>query len=157
MVDISALGIVHIAKQGNMAPLLERLRNCDLSREEKQFIEERLTNPKRAKIKPGVRADKEVDARNQEILIADAWLNYRFMMPAQSNRWLEISNATRRSESAVGLSEGAVRKILTETRPSILTIVCIQRIKEDALEFGQADEDAYDKPLILRVAPIPDL
>ncbi len=155
MVDVAALGIVHTAKQGNMAPLLERLRNCDLSREEKQFIEERLTNPKRAKIKPGVRADKEVGARNQEILIADAWLNYRFMMHAQSNRWLAISAATK--ITADGLSEGAVRKILTETRPSLLTIVFIQRIKEDALVFGKADEGAYDKPLILRVAPIPDL
>ena len=150
MVDIVAYGIVHSATQGDMAPLLERLRNCDLSREEKQFIEERLTNPERAKIKPGVKADREVHTRNQDILIADAWLNYRFQMRAKSNRHHEISKA-------IGLSEGAVRKILTDTRRSLITTVLIQGIKDAGFLFEQADDKANDKPLILRGAPIPDL
>ena len=145
--DIAMLGIVHRATQGDMEPLLERLRNCDLSREEKQFIEDRITNPQRAKIKRGVKSSTENKVRNQEVLIADAWLNYRFKMRAKSDRHLEISKA-------IGLSEGAVRKILSETRPGLVTNIIIQNVKQMGFIFPPAGETDSDKPLILRAAPI---
>lgn len=147
MVDISALGVVDEALQGDMSRLLQRLRDSDFSQAEKRFIENRLTG-KGAAIKKGAKKSSEISHRNQEILIADAWLEFRFGWQAASERREYIA---RKLE---GLTGSGIRKILSETNPTLITKLYIDTIKKMRLVYGRASESAHDKPAILRDAPI---
>lgn len=146
MVDISALGVVDEALQGNMGRLLDRLRNCDLSSAEKKFIENRLTG-KGTAIKTGAKKSSEISHRNQEILIADAWLEFRFGCQAASERREYIASKLN------GLKGTRIRNIISKTNPTLITKLYIDSIKTMSRVYGRASESAHDKPAILRDAP----
>ena len=130
MADVRGIGAIDEALQGDMSRLLQRLRDSDLSQAEKQFIENRLTG-KGAAIKKGAKKSSEISHRNQEILIADAWLEFRF-----------------------GCQGTRIRNIISETNPTLITKLYIDTIKKMRLVYGRASESAHDKPAILRDAPI---
>lgn len=147
MADIRGIGAVDEALQGDMSRLLQRLRDSDLSQAEKQFIENRLTG-KGAAIKKGAKKSSEISHRNQEILIADAWLEFRFGCQAASERREYIASKLN------GLTGSGIRNIISETNPTLITKLYIDTIKKMRLVYGRASESAHDKPAILRDAPI---
>ena len=133
MVDITSIGVVDDARQGDMTRLLLRLHKCNLSPQEKKFIEHRLIG-KTEVIKRGPKRSPIVHSRKQEILIANAWLEFRFGLKKIDDRYKYIGNKIG------GLSKTRVRNSVSETTPTLSTWMTFDYIKNAASFFGCGDE-----------------
>ena len=113
MVDIARLfprQTVEEAENGNLEPLLERLRASDLNAEESDWIERRLKGDPSAKMRAGPK-QQDNRGRNLTIVYLNEWLRVRFGEPSAANRYEHLSNV-REWE----LSPSAIKKIIKTTK-----------------------------------------
>ena len=135
--DLKGLHAAYRATQGDMKPLLERLRASSLTRDEKDFIEARLTG-RGGKMKRGPKVKRETAVRYREIIRANAWLSYCEHVTVEDNRVQILEGRT-------GLSATAVRKALA-IQPDLITKIEIDLMRQIGL-LGVSNE--FAKPDLL--------
>lgn len=137
MADLVGIGAAWDASQGKLEPLLKRLRDCDLTRDEKDFIEARLLG--KHTMRRGPKKSAETTHRRQRLIVADAWLKYCDELSCADNR-IQIL------EGKTGLSATAIRNALS-VPPDPATSVELDLIRSLGIT-GQSG--MMEKPDILR-------
>lgn len=144
MAALEGVHAVFMAEQGDMGPLLDRLRASDLSRDEVRFIEARLTG-KGGKIKRGRKPSDAIAARNQNIILADAWLRIIRGFGKKHARLVALGQST-------GLGESQISDALKTTK-TLSTIYSIDQYKRMKMLIvsGVVDVDTMPMPEILDI------
>lgn len=111
MVDLMGIDAAWRASQGDMGPLLDRLRACDLTPDEKAFIEGRLTGT--VKLSRGPKRRNDTCRRTQEIIVANEWLKLFTVIQNAPDR-------VNRIAGDIGRDPKVVREAL-KARQSVMT------------------------------------
>lgn len=141
MVDLAGIGTVAAAEDGDLEPLLQRLRSR-LNRDEADWLERRLRHPERAKMRAGPKAKPDKRPRDLEIYLCNAWLRL--------TGWDKAEARNERLADAFGLKAGTIEKLLPTIHPRGIELLAVgMPLKEmaDMVARGLADEC---KPLALR-------
>lgn len=137
MVALEGIHAAWRAHEGDLEPLLKRLRDCGLTRDEKDFIEARLLG--KHTMRRGPKKSADTARRRQRLIVADAWLKYCEKLFCADNR-IQIL------EGKTGLSATAIRNALS-VPPDPATRVELDLIRSLAIT-GQSG--MMQKPDILR-------
>lgn len=142
MAALEGIHAAYMAQQGDIALLLARLRNSNLTTDEKEFIEARLTGVG-GKSKRGRRPLAETARRNQTIIMANAWLKYVKGIRKDEARLCNLSAAT-------GLSASQLRSII-KSQKTVISIFTIDEYKKIGLlvRAGIIDIEKVARPTIL--------
>ncbi len=140
---------IDAAENGDLEPLLRRLRASDLTSDEAAWIEARLRGDPSARVRAG---PKVQDTRDRDVMIImlDEWLRVRWGEPTAANRYMHLSKVREWN-----LSASAIRKIVKTARRSDLDLllkVCARDWQRAHLVFGAVTKNSAEIPELLRDA-----
>ena len=142
--DIMGIGTVQAAEDGDLGPLLERLRAVQLNADEIDWIERRLRGDPSAKMRAGPKVQDNRD-RDLEIVMLDHWLQFRFGQSSAAERRNIIARSAH-------LSPSAVRKIVETAGTNLVRKVLVDGWKSMTLTQGPASAKSGEVPKKLRDA-----
>lgn len=150
MADIASLfprQTIEAAENGDLEPLLERLRASDLNAEESVWIERRLKGDPSAKMRAG---PKRRDNRDRDLTIVylDEWLRLRFGETSAENRHIHLSKVKEWS-----LKPTRIRNIIENAeKPDLILKLFRNEWRNARFVYGAPDKHSPEIPELLRDA-----
>lgn len=145
--DLTGIGTVERAQDGDLEPLLDRLCATNLAPDEIDWIERRLRGDPSAKMRAGPKA-KDTRDRDWTIVYLDEWLRIRYGEKSAANRHKHLSKV-----KIWNLSGGAIRKIIENVnRPNLMLRIQTEQWRTMRFLYGLPDKNSAEIPELLRDA-----
>lgn len=138
---------IEAAENGDLEPLLKRLRASDLTSDEAEWIERRLKGDPSAKVRRGAKVKDNRD-RDLTVVIMDEWLRVRWGERSATNRRAILSKV-----SEWNLTASAIRRIIDATaKPDLLLKVWVRDWQRASMVYGPVTKNSAEIPELLRDA-----